>query len=117
MLVVYAKSYSCLQDESLAQDQFNPGPSPSGSQHSSYGSDSKEEENRKLLNTEENREEESLKEGPDDGNHISLYQRIKRKLSKTWIRFKNFVRNLAHPIILHPPFSEAEEPKFRDTCS
>jgi hypothetical protein len=56
VIVVYAESYSCLQDDSLVQDQFNPGPkNPSGSQQIRIEDDSREGEKRLLLsNVEEN---------------------------------------------------------------
>jgi hypothetical protein len=114
VLVVYVESYSCLQDESLVQDQFNPGHSPSGSQHSNHGNDSKVEEKEKGLHKEE---EKGTRKKSDGISHVSLYQRIKWKLSEVWSSFRNFVRNLGQTSILHPPFPEAEEPKFRDTWS
>jgi hypothetical protein len=122
VIVIYFESYSCyLYVDSLVQDQFNRRPKNlSGSRQIRYNDSLKEGENGLLLpNAEENnREEEKAKEEkPNVETHTGLYQRIREKISIIWKRIKDFVRNAVNPVILHPPFSEEEEPNFRDTKS
>jgi hypothetical protein len=121
-VVIYLRSYNChLYVDSLVQDQFNLRVKPpSGSQIIKHHDSPKKEMNRLLipLGKENNRELENVtKEEPTVELYTGLYQRIRRKLLFVWKRISNFVRRAVKPITLHPPFSEAEEPNFRDKKS